>query len=107
MKTAYELSCNEMKGEFEEIKGEMERTWNEQSNLHEVQLERMKKGYEKRIEFEVAKNADLVRENEHLRQKFSRIKDVFGDTASAEARNRQSREVVKTTAASGGMIQTQ
>ena len=30
LKRTYEISCSEMKSEFEEIKAEMEQTWNEQ-----------------------------------------------------------------------------
>ena len=74
-------SCNEMKAEFEEIKLEMEATWAEQQTLHESQLERMRHNYEKRLEFEGVKNDDLRKENELLRQKIARIKDVFIDSA--------------------------
>ena len=68
-----------MKQEFEEIKAEMESTWKEQQSLHEAQLERMKHSYEKHLEFEKTKNEDLKRENELLKQKITRIKDVFID----------------------------
>ena len=48
--------------------------------MHEAQIERMKHNYEKRLEFEAVKNDDLTRENELLRQKITRIKDVFIDS---------------------------
>lgn len=70
-----------MKQEFEEIKAEMESTWKEQQSLHEAQLERLKYNYEKRLEFETVKNEDLTKENELLRQKITRIKDVFVDSS--------------------------
>ena len=73
-----------MKSEFEEIKAEMEQTWSEQQNVHEAQIERMKHNYEKRLEFEAMKNDDLTRENELLRQKITRIKDVFIDNSGEQ-----------------------
>ena len=86
LKREYEYSCNEMKSEFEEIKAEMEQTWNEQQSLHDDQMERLKHNYEKRLEFEACKNDDLTKENELLRQKITRIKDVFVDTSEQRGR---------------------
>ena len=88
LKRDYERSCNEMKHEFEEIKAEMESTWKEQQSLHEAQLERIKHSYEKRLEFETTKNEDLKRENELLKQKITRIKDVFIDPSEHRGGNR-------------------
>ena len=47
----------------------------------------MKRSYEKQFEYEAIKNDDLAKENELLRLKIGRIKDVFVD--SSENRNRQ------------------
>ena len=52
----------------------------------------MKHSYEKRLEFETTKNEDLKRENELLKQKITRIKDVFIDPS-------EHRGNVRTTAA--------
>lgn len=49
-------------------------------------MERLKYNYEKRLEFESVKNEDLTKENELLRQKITRIKDVFVDSSEQRAR---------------------
>ena len=81
-----------MKREFEEIKAEMEQTWNEQQALHEDQLARQKSNYDKRLEFEMIKNEDLCKENELLRQKIARIKDVFIDNSEQRSRPQQQQQ---------------
>ena len=49
-------------------------------------MERLKFNYDKRLEFETVKNDDLTKENELLRQKITRIKDVFIDGNEQRAR---------------------
>lgn len=68
-----------MKKEFESIKSEMELTWNEQKHENDRYVMKLKSEFERRLAYEQSKNQDLQRENDLLKQKMHRIKDVFVD----------------------------
>ena len=79
IKKSYERNCDQMKKEFEDIKSEMELTWIEQKNENEKYIQGLKTDFERRLIHEKNKNRDLETENELLKQKMHRIKDVFVD----------------------------
>ena len=68
-----------MKKEFEGIKSEMELTWIEQKRENDKYVLGLKAEFERRLIHEQNKTKDLETENELLKQKMHRIKDVFVD----------------------------
>ena len=68
-----------MKMEFEKIKDEMVQTWKDQQHDNEMQILSIKADCQKRLDDEKQRYELLSTENDELRQKMIRIKDLFSD----------------------------